>query len=161
MEQHTDTTVRLPRRVSDARYWLITREGRALAEVFIIDRRGGETVLPVFSSEEEAQIFTGTDCMEGCWHAQPIRAGDLVSVLYGPSTRIGYVALDPVWEMLTERVLDLVSLSRETFVVSLLGGDHYWFEGGSRGSPCRQRGDDGNRVAGPSPFPAAQRAVPG
>lgn len=131
-KQHTNALARLPRRVSDAPYWLIIKEGFAHADVFTINRRGGEAVLPVFSSKEEAEIFSGKDFMEGCWHAQPTGIRELISVLYGPSRRVGHVALDPAWEILSERALDLVSLSREAFVVSLLGGSCSWFEEGSR-----------------------------
>lgn len=132
-EQHTDTTTHLPRRVSDAPYWLIIKEGFTPADVFTINRRGREAVLPVFSSKEEVQIFGGKDFMEGCWHAQPTGVGELISVLYRPSTRVGQVALDPAWEILIESALSLVTLSREAFVASLLGGSHSWFEEGSRG----------------------------
>lgn len=131
-EQHTGMTTHRPRRVPDALYWLIIKEGFTHAEAFTIYRSGGEAVLPVFSSRKEARIFGGKDLMEGRWHVKPTGIGELISVLYEPSTRVGRVALDPAWEILLAGALDLVSLSREAFVVSVLGGAHSRLEERSR-----------------------------
>lgn len=75
---------------------------------------GGESVLPVFSSEEDAASFirSGT----GVWRARRIGAGELVSVLSGPCGDVEYVALDPWPKITPEAALGLVGVSRESFV---------------------------------------------
>lgn len=118
-EQHTGTTTHPLWRDSEAPYWLIIRESFAHADVFTINRRGVEAVLPVFSSREDARIFAGKYFLEGRWYVKPTGVGELISVLYGPSTKVVRVALDPAREMLRERAFALVSLSREAFVASL------------------------------------------
>ena len=50
------------------------------------------------------------------WQARETTAGELLSVLYGPCAGVERVALDPLPEMLVERTIGLVSLSRERFV---------------------------------------------
>jgi hypothetical protein len=49
------------------------------------------------------------------------RAGEIVSVLYGPRARIRSVALDPLPEMMAEEAVGLVSVSRKRFVEHLVG----------------------------------------
>jgi hypothetical protein len=85
--------------------------------VLILDRDGKE-MLPVFSREEEAEMFlrllrkVGED-----WRVRESRAGELVSVLYGSSCAdVKEVALDPLPEMMAERTIGLVSLLRERFI---------------------------------------------
>ena len=56
-------------------------------------------------------------------------AGELISVLYGSCGSVKRVALDPLPEMLLERTVGLVSLSRERFVDLVL----------SRTQPLAQR----------------------
>jgi hypothetical protein len=132
MEKHINPTTQLPRRMSNPPYWLIARDASKHVEVFTTHHRGGEALLPVFSSREEAQQFAEKELVKGGWHARPTGVGELVSVLYGPCRKVESVALDPPWETLTERTLDLVSLSREAFVDSLLGRGRSWFEEGYR-----------------------------
>ena len=50
------------------------------------------------------------------WQARESTSGDLISVLYGPCASVERVALDPLPEMVTQRTIELVSLSRERFV---------------------------------------------
>ncbi len=114
--------------MSNPLYWLIVRDGPRQADVFTTHHRGGEALLPVFSSREEAQIFVGKELVRYGWIARATGMGELVSVLYGPCKGVRRVALDPPREMLSGRILDLVSLSREAFVDSLLGKGRSWFE---------------------------------
>lgn len=139
-QQHTGTSTHPPRRDSDAPYWLIIREGSTHSDAITIERRGGEAVLPVFSSREEARMFIGQNFMEGRWYVEPTGVGELLSVLYGPSTKIGQVALDPAREMLLERALALVSLSRKAFAASVLSGDRSRLEEWSRSPRGRKPG---------------------
>jgi len=86
-------------------------------EVLAIDLAAGEEALPVFSHEEEAEMFLrlGRVGFEG-WQARESTAGELISVLYGPCAGVKRVVLDPLPEMIAEWTVGLVSLSRERFV---------------------------------------------
>ena len=55
------------------------------------------------------------------WQARETTAGELTSVLYGLCAGVERVALDPLPDMLVERTIGLVSLSRERFVDFVLG----------------------------------------
>ena len=63
---------------------------------------GVERVLPVFSFEEEANLFLRLGSYEGHWRARERCAVDLVSVLRGPCADVKSVALDPLPEMLED-----------------------------------------------------------
>lgn len=136
MEEYTiSTTTRLSRHISTTNppYWLIVRDDTKHVEVFMVECGREETFLPVFSSKQEAQLFAQKkQPMKGSWHARPTGFGELVSVLYGPCRRVGSVALDPPWETLSERTLNLVCLSRAEFVDFLLDRGRSWFEEGHR-----------------------------
>ena len=124
MQKHINVTAQLPRRRSNPPYWLIVRHGTGRAEIFTANHPGGEPVLVVFGSREEAQLFIEEELGEGGWQARSAGAGELISVLYGPCRRAGRVALDPLPKMLVEGMVEIVSLSRERFIDSLLGGGH-------------------------------------
>ena len=98
--------------------WLIARDGRV--EPLCV-RAGTARVLPVFSFEEEAEMFLrlgGYDT--GIWRARESSAGELVSVLYGPCIDAKGVALDPLPEMLKDGTVGLVSVGRGRFLGQLL-----------------------------------------
>jgi hypothetical protein len=108
---------RAPGRVAGSAYWLIARNENSRLEVLATRLAGAERALPVFSYEEEAEIFlrlweVGYDG----WQARESSAGELISVLCGPCASVERVALDPLPEMLLERTVGLVSLSRERFM---------------------------------------------
>jgi hypothetical protein len=98
-------------------YWLVARNGNGPLEVLAAGDAGGEEALPVFSHEEEAEMFLRLRRVgfEG-WQARESTAGELISVLYGPCAGVKRVVLDPLPEMIAERTVGLVSLSRERFV---------------------------------------------
>ncbi len=89
--------------------------------MFSIGLPGGGEALPVFSFEEEAEIFLGLSEPGRGWRVRKTTAGELVSLLFGPCRGIGRVALDPVAEFDARALLPLVSVRRERFVRSLLG----------------------------------------
>jgi hypothetical protein len=104
-------------RVPGSAYWLIARNETGRLEVLATGLADAEEVLPVFSHEEEAEMFLRLwEVGFGGWQARESTAGELVSVLYGPCAGVGRVALDPLPEMLVERTVGFVSLSRERFV---------------------------------------------
>jgi hypothetical protein len=102
-------------------YWLITRNENGRLRFLALNLAGGEEVLPVFSSEEEAEMFLSLGQEEGFdrWQARQSTVGELISELYRSCADVKRVALDPSWEMLVERMVGLVSLSREHFAKTL------------------------------------------
>ena len=82
---------------------------------------GDGRVLPVFSFEEEAEMFLWLRRSGTGWRVRQTTSGELVSMLYGPCVDVEKVALDPPpLEITGEAILDLVSLNREDFVRTLL-----------------------------------------
>ena len=98
-------------------YWLLARNENGRLDVLAIGLAAGEEALPVFSHEEEAEMFLRLRRVEfEGWQARESTAGELISVLYGPCAGVKCVVLDPLPEMIAQRTLGLVSLSRERFV---------------------------------------------
>ena len=91
--------------------WVIAKQRCNGLEMFTI----GINVLPVFSFEEEAQMFLGLGHAADGWQVRETTCGELISVLYGPCREVEHVALDPV-----PGITELVSLSRRAFVRALL-----------------------------------------
>jgi hypothetical protein len=117
-------SARAPGQQPGSVYWLIAKNDNRRLEVLTTGEPGGEEVLPVFSHEEEAEMFLrlGQVAFEGC-QTRESTSGELISVLYGPCAGVERVALDPLPEMLTARTVELVSLSRERFVDLVLSRD--------------------------------------
>ena len=76
-------------------FWLIGRQHSRGLEVFTISGTG--EVLPVFTFEEEAEMFfrLGVPEKEG-WRLKEITHEELASVLYGPCREVTHVSLDPL-----------------------------------------------------------------
>jgi hypothetical protein len=114
--QTKPTAQRSPRQMPGlASYWLIAKNGNGRIEVLTLER-DGEGMLPVFSHEEEAEMFLRLGSVGEEWGVSESWAGELVSVLYGPCAGVKEVALDPLPEMVAERTVGLVSLLRERFI---------------------------------------------
>ena len=108
---------RAPGRAPGSTYWLIARNETSRLEVLATGLVGGEKAIPVFSHEEEAELFLGLwEVGVGGWQARESSAGEIISVLCGPCASVERVALDSLPEMLVERTVGLVSLSRKRFV---------------------------------------------
>ena len=116
-------------------YWLIVGGEAGQTGVLTLDLEDRKEALAVFSSEEEARIFSLRSSGEGWWPGK-ITAGDLAELLSGPYADVGFVALDPSPEMVSWGMSVLVSLGRERFVHRLVEGAEY---GGRRRArrPCR------------------------
>jgi hypothetical protein len=112
---------RAPGRYPGSAYWLVARNENGRLDVLAIGLAAGEEAMPVFSHEEEAEMFLRLRRVgfEG-WQARESTAGELISVLYGPCAGVKCVVLDPLPEMIAQRTLGLVSLSRERFVELVL-----------------------------------------
>lgn len=93
-------------------WWLVVRDDDGSFEVLTLD--GGDT-LPVFSGEGEAKLFSWLRQARG-WEIHEVSAEDLVSVLSGPYSRVGLVALDPSVEILDGWGARTLGSSREDFV---------------------------------------------
>src|SRR5215210_1436262 len=104
-------------RAPGSAYWLIARNENSRLEVLATDLADTEKAMPVFSHEEEAELFLGLwEVGVGGWQARESSVGELISVLCGSCASVERVALDPLPEMLVERTVGLVSLSRKRFV---------------------------------------------
>lgn len=102
------------------RHWMIAQCENSLTEVLAFVPAGGEETLPVFSFEEEAELFLRCEAPEGGWTVRETMPGELISVLYGPCSGVKTVALDPLPEVLDEGMMNLISLSRTRFLDTLL-----------------------------------------
>lgn len=118
------TTERAARERPGTTYWLIAKNETGPIEVFTIDGKGeeGEEVLPVFSHQEEAEMFLWLGEVGASWHARESAAGELTSILYGPCSGVTKVVLDPLPKMLEEKTVSLVSLSQKRFIERILSG---------------------------------------
>ena len=111
------TAEHTPRQPPDpVSYWLIAEKRNNRLEVLTIRTDDEQETLPVFSSEEEAEIFLRFGGVTGRWRTRESSAGELVSVLYGPCAGVRKVALDPSPEMVNEGTVGLVSLLRDSFL---------------------------------------------
>ena len=104
--------------------WIIARDGEGRLEPLCV-HEGTSRVLPIFSFEEEAQMFLRLGGYEGDedadgWRARESCAGELVSVLLGPCLDAKGVALDPLPEMLEDGTLGLVGVGRRRFLGQLM-----------------------------------------
>lgn len=102
-------------------YWLITKNENGRVEVLTICLAGGEEALPVFSYEEEAQMFVSLGGAGDGWQVRESTAGELVSVLHGPCAHVVRVALDPLPQMVADETIRLLSLDRERLLGLVLG----------------------------------------
>jgi hypothetical protein len=115
-------TRRATGRAQSLAYWLIARNEHGRIEVLTLDCK---QTLPVFSNEDEAEMFLRLEGVADGWQVSESRAGELVSMLYGPCTSVKEVALDPVPEMVVDRTVGLVSLDRKRFIRRVLASGRF------------------------------------
>ena len=96
--------------------WLIAKTEDGPMDVLTLKPGGDSEVLPIFSYEEEAEVFLRLEMAETGWRARRAAAGELVSLLYGPCAGVKKVTLDPLPVVGYEVVLDLVGSGREAFL---------------------------------------------
>ena len=112
----TEKPIRPTSRRLAAAFWLLARNENRRMEVFIVGHGGGHT-LPVFSGEEEAEMFLWLGgVFEDGWRIRETSAGELVSILCGPCACATSVALDPSPDMTPEEMVGLVGISPARFV---------------------------------------------
>jgi hypothetical protein len=101
-------------------FWLIATRTHGRIEVFTLDA-GGEMVLPVFSFQEEGELFLRLEATEANWWSRETTTGELVSLLLGLCSQVDKVALDPLPGLWEREIIGLVSTSRRHFLRHLLG----------------------------------------
>ena len=101
-------------------FWLIATRTHGRMEVLTIDT-GDEMVLPVFSFQEEGELFLRLEATEADWCLRKTTTGELVSLLLSLCAQVDKVALDPLPGLWEREDLGLVSTSRRHFLRHLLG----------------------------------------
>ena len=101
-------------------FWLIVTRAHRRMEVLTIDA-GGETVLPVFSFQEEGEFFLRLEATGADWWPRETTTGELVSLLLGLCVQVDKVALDPLPGLGKREIVELVSTGRRHFVCHLMG----------------------------------------
>jgi hypothetical protein len=103
--------------------WLITKLTPSRMDIFATHLCGDGKALPVFSFEEEAEMFLDLRlaASKDGWRVRQTSVGELVSILYGPCSDTKKVVLDPVPELGREELVDLLSIPRNAFLRLLLG----------------------------------------
>jgi hypothetical protein len=116
----------VPRRAGTQRYWVIakdakdTKDGFGQPDLLTVDLDGAEQALPVFSFEEEAEMFLWLQTTEDGREVRETTPGQLVSILYGPCADVGRVMLDPLPEIGARMQISLLGMDRNAFVESVM-----------------------------------------
>lgn len=77
-------------------------------------------VLPIFSFEEEAEMFLWFELPGTEWRVRETSVGELTSLLYGLCAGADKVALDPSPEIVSAAMVGIISLGRKDFLRNLL-----------------------------------------
>ena len=120
----TETAGGVPRRTGTQRYWVIAKDvkdGFGRPDLLTVDLDGTGQALPVFSFEEEAEMFLCLQTTEDGREVRETTPGQLVSILYGPCADVGRVILDPLPEIGACMQISLLGMDRNDFVESVMG----------------------------------------
>ena len=101
-------------------FWLIATRAHGRMEVLTI-AAGGETVLPIFSFQEEVELFLRLEAKGADWWPRETSTGELVSLLLGLCSGVDKVALGPLPGLGEREIADLLSTDRRHFVRHLMG----------------------------------------
>jgi hypothetical protein len=119
-----ETAGGISRRAGTQRYWVIakdSKDGVGQLELLAVDLDGTGEALPIFSFEEEAEMFLWLQTTEEGWEVRETTPGQLVSILYGPCADVGRVMLDPLPEIGARMQISLLGMDRNDFVESVMG----------------------------------------
>ncbi len=119
-----ETAGPVSRRAGTQRYWVIAKDakdGFGQLELLTVDLDGTGEALPVFSFEEEAEMFLWLQTTEEGREVRETTPGQLVSILYGPCANVGRVMLDPLPEIGLSMQTSLLGMDRNDFVESVIG----------------------------------------
>ena len=123
--EDTETARGVPQRAGTQRYWVIARDakdGFGQPELLTVDLDGMGQALPIFSFEEEAEMFLWLQTTEDEREVRETTPEQLVSILYGPCANVGRVMLDPLPEIGARIQNSLLGMDRNDFVESVLRG---------------------------------------
>jgi hypothetical protein len=112
------------RRSGTQRYWVIAKDAKdrfGQPDLLTVDLDGTGEALPVFSFEEEAEMFLWLQTTEEGHEVRETTPGQLVSILYGPCAHVGRVILDPLPEIGARMQIGLLGMDRNDFVESVMG----------------------------------------
>jgi len=122
-----ETAGGVPRRTGTQRYWVIAKDVKDVKDGFgqpnllTVDLDGTGQALPVFSFEEEAEMFLCLQTTEDGREVRETTPGQLVSILYGPCADVGRVILDPLPEIGAHMQISILGMDRNDFVESVMG----------------------------------------
>jgi hypothetical protein len=119
-----ETAGGVSRRAGTQRYWVIAKNAKnrfSQLELLTVDLDGTGEALPVFSFEEEAEMFLWLQTTEDGREVRETTPGQLVSILYGPCADVGRVMLDPLPEIGASMQNSLLGMDRNDFVESVMG----------------------------------------
>jgi hypothetical protein len=119
-----ETAGGVPRRTGTQRYWVIAKDvkdGFGRPDLLTVDLDGTGQALPIFSFEEEAEMFLCLQTTEDGRGVRETTPGQLVSILYGPCADVGRVILDPLPEIGACMQISLLGMDRTDFVESVMG----------------------------------------
>ncbi len=120
-----ETAGGVSRRAGTPRYWVIvkdTKDGVGQLELLTVDLDGTGEALPVFSFEEEAEMFLWLQTTEDGREVRETTPEQLVSILYGPCAEdVGRLMLDPLPEIGASMQISLLGMDRNDFVESVMG----------------------------------------
>src|SRR5919107_3362533 len=122
--QSAETASGVSRRAGRQRYWVIAKvakDGLGQLELLTLDLDSTGEALPVFSFEEEAEMFLWLQSTEEGQEVRETTPGQLVSILYGPCADVGRVMLDPLPEIGLSMQISLLGMDRNDFVESVMG----------------------------------------
>jgi hypothetical protein len=97
-----------------SRFWLVAKDGACPMEILTVDY-GDYEALPVFSHEEEAELFLCLGAIGDGWRVRESSAGEVVSLLFGPCVGVDSVALDPS-PLMAPEMMGLVRVGRDRFL---------------------------------------------
>jgi hypothetical protein len=112
------------RRGGAQRYWVIAKDAKdrfGQLDLLTVDLDGTGEALPIFSFEEEAEMFLWLKRTEEGREVRETTPGQLVSILYGPCADVGRVMLDPLPEIGASMQIRPSSMDRRDFVESVMG----------------------------------------
>lgn len=105
-------------------YWLLVKDtANEIESLLTTDLSNSGRMLPVFSFEEEAEMYL---CMRGSrdeWHAKEVATSELRSLFDTTLENIVSVTLDPIPENSFFDTSGLLSISRQDFIVRLEGAN--------------------------------------
>src|SRR5215211_4203198 len=122
--EDAETADGVSRRGGAQRYWVIAKDakdGFGLLDLLTVDLDGAGEALPVFSFEEEGEMFLWLQRTEDGREVRETTPGQLVSILYGPCADVGRVMLDPLPEIRASMQISLLGMDRNDFVESVMG----------------------------------------